>query len=94
MNLQQIEKEIQRLERERTRLEHLRDAKIELLKKQIGNIPARFAAEHPVVYATLKETKKAGSTIADYLQWAKEHPGKGWIQYLAQRKKNKELAYA
>ncbi len=99
--LDEINQEIQRLEAERKRLETLRAAKLELLKKQFGSLPSKFSAEHPVVYAALikskgisgsaaRDAKEGAGKIMDYVEWVNEHPGKGIISYIAYKKEAKK----
>ena len=104
--LQRINEEIQRLERRQRALTALRNAKLELLKKNMTALPSEFWAQHPVVYTLLHGTataakeaskeafeglKKGGHEVASYMLWAQEHPGKGWMTYLAERKAKKRL---
>ena len=104
--LQRINEEIQRLERQQHTLTTLRNAKLELLKKNITTLPSEFWAQHPVVYTLLHGTastakevskeayeglKKGGHEVASYTLWAQEHPGRGWVGYLAEKKDRKRL---
>ena len=90
--------ELAELEKENRELIAVRDAKIGLIKAKLKNIPASFGAKHPVLYTLLprgwrsakklaKEGKKHANEVADYVEYANTHPGKGWASYKKRRKK-------
>jgi len=111
--LEQLQQEIQSLEAIKNQLEEIKNAKLQKLKLQIGTIPSRFSAEHPVLSylagATASTAKGLASTgteaakelasgtgkvaqgIGNYLEWSKANPGKGWLSYLAAKKKMEQL---
>ncbi len=105
IELDMINKEIRSLEAEKKRLEALRNAKLTLLKAQIGNAPSRFAAEHPIISSlvmgagqagkeaakqTASTAKTVGGKLRDYVAWSQANPGKGWVAYLQEMEEKKK----
>ena len=97
--LEEINKEIEKLEAEKVKLEKLRHAKLELLKLKLENVPSRLGAEHPVVYSLLTAGGNVNSGSAKAASsYAKEalkatgktslNVAKGLANYLAWSKEN------